>query len=590
MSKQSFYLNDKFSTFSSLGKSFKYDFNYLKNSIKRNDLVANEKKILEAFKLCYELYKDQKHVSGLYKYTHSLEVALIIIEELKIRDRDTIIAAMLHDVLIDIQNIDINFLEKNTSKDVVNLIVGITNITHIDEKNNKAETYRKLFLAIIKDIRILIIKLANRLHTLRTLQYLPQKQQKEIAEETLNFFAPFAHRLGLQRLKNELEARSFYSINTAQYEQILEFLAEKKKQFSEHMFIFIDALKKVLDETGVPYRLKGIYKQEYEVFLMLQDGKKLEDIDDLFSLVIVLKTENEEECYNVYKALSIKFKTLEVSDYISKPNTDWSRSLNIELHHPNNGAVKILIRTQFMQDLAEQGLGKLLAQAHSSYEILQISEEDANLWISWMKNIIETKEEQASQIIWNSIKNNILDKKITVFTKNKEDKIILPKNSTLIDFAFAISLETGIHAITGKVNNVVKNIFTKLEDGDEVEIITSNKCYPDSSWLKNIVFFKSACYLTDYFKTNYNLKTKQKNIIFTKKEFTTINITGIERNGLLTEIKKKIGLENIYRIRLFPCVLCWEIAIDVKTQEKDVINKYFLELFKIHGIKSVLIN
>ena len=589
MSKQSFYLNDKFSTFSSLGKSFKYDFNYLKNSIKRNDLVANEKKILEVFKLCYELYKDQKHVSGLYKYTHSLEVALIIIEELKIRDSDTIIAAMLHDVLIDIQDIDINFLEKNTSKDIVNLIVDITNIAHIDKKNNKAETYRKLFLAIIKDIRIFIIKLADRLHVLRSLQYLPQKQQKEIAEETLNFFAPFAHRLGLQKLKNELEARSFYSINTTQYEQMLEFLAEKKKQFSEYMFVFIGAFKKVLDEVGVPYKLKSIHKQEYEIFLMLQDGKKLEDIDDLFSLVIVLKTENEEECYNVYKSLSNKFNILEVSDYISKPNTDWYRSLNIKLHNPN-GAVEILIRTQFMQDLAEHALGKILTRKHSAYDILQISEEDANLWSNWMKNIIETKEEQAGQIIWNSIKNNIFDKKITVFTKNKKNKIILPENSTLIDFAFSISLEIGIHAITGKVNNVVKNIFTKLKDGDEVEIITSNKCYPDSSWLKNIVSFKSACYLNSYFKTNYKLKTKQKNISPQKEEITTISITGVERNGLLTDIKEKIGFENIYRIRLFPCTLCWEIAIDVKTQEKDVINNYFLELFKIHGIKSILIS
>lgn len=589
MSKQSFYLNDKFSTLSSLGKSFKYDFNYLKNSIKRNNLVANEKNILEAFKLCYELYNDQKYVSGSYKYTHSLEVALIIIEELKIRDSDTIIAAILHNVLINIQNIDIDFLEKNTSKEIVNLIVGVTEIANIDKKNNKAEIYRKLFLAIIKDIRVFIIKLADRLHILRTLQYLPQKQHKEIAEETLNFFAPFAHRLGLQKLKNEIEARSFYSINTTQYEQILEFLADKKKLFSEYMFTFIYDFRNVLDEVGVPYKLKGVHKQEYEIFLMLQDGKKLEDIDNLFSLVVVLKTENEEECYNVYKALADKFKISEVTDYISKPHTDWYRSLNMKLHNPN-GSVEIIIRTQFMQDLSEYGIGKLLTRKQSSCDILQVSEEGANLWNKWMKHIIETKGEQASQIIWNSIKNNILDKKITVFTKNKEAKIILPENSTLIDFAFSTSLETGIHAVTGKVNNVVKNIFTKLEDGDEVEIITSNKCYPDSSWLKNIVFFKSACYLTDYFKTNYNLKTKQKNIIFTKKEFTTINITGIERNGLLTEIKKKIGLENIYRIRLFPCTLCWEIAIDIKTQEKDVINKYFLELFKIHGIKSVLIS
>lgn len=579
-----------------LGHSFESDLNYLASAIDSNKLEVDKDLILEQFKYCYELYKGRNRFSNYPAYLHPLSVALIIIEELQVNDTATIVAALMHDIIIDFDEFDINAVHDRFPDDIADLIIEVTNISHTGQhaeiQKNQAEIYRKLFLSIVKDLRIFIIKLADRLHNLRMINYFQPERQKKLAEDTLDFFTPFAHRLGLQKLKTELETRSFYFLNGTQYNQILEFLAVRKKSFSEYLFLFLDSLKNCLDEAGIKYHLKTVQKQAYEIFSLLKDGKKLEDISDLFAMVIVLETEDENECSNTYNILLNKFNSFNFFDYISNPVFDLYHSLKTKLHNIN-GDVELIIRTEKMENYAENGFLPYLTKkntAETSYELLKISEEEAELWGNWMQSMIETKGKQAPQIIWDTIKNNVFEKEITVYTKNNVP-VKLPKDSTLIDFAFAVSYEMGMHVITGKVNNTIKDIFSRLEDGDLVEVITSAKCNPESNWLNNVVSFKAICHLHEYFKSNihYKLKRGRKKEIKADYAVKLINIVGVDRNGMVNDIQAQLGADKILRIRLAHYVNEFEAVVEIKTQLDENINIYFAKLFNIKGIKSVSI-
>ncbi len=575
---------------SPFGKNQERDLEYLLTAIKKNHLEIDELQIIKAFTLSCELHEGQKRRSGVPYYVHPLSVALILIEELKIADTSMITAALLHDVIEDIPSVDKAFIENKFDKNIADLIDGITKIAHTgvrsELKKNKAETYKKLFMSIIQDGRIFLIKLCDRLHNLRTLQYLPNKKRTEIAEETLNFYTPFAHKLGITKLKMELETRSFFFYNYNQYKYILEFLAEKKRYFAEYMFVFVDMIKTCLNEKNIPHHLSVFHKHEYEIFLMLNDGKKLEEIDNISSLIIVLDSNNEEDCYMAHKALAAKFSSSYLVDYIVNPKTDWYRSINTELYS-SEGKVEIIIRTAEMQEAAENGfISNITKKKSASYKSIDISEYDLRLWGDWMQDIIEQKGEDATQIIWNSLKNNVFDESITVYTKDKTP-VHLPPKSTLIDFAFSQSEETGLHTITGKVNSSIKNIFSELNDGDVVEVITSAKCNPDSSWLNHIVSWKANCCLYNYFKTDYRLKSN--NVRATNRQYSAslFRISGIDKAGILPEITQNIGKDKIHRIALSPSCGYFEATLQTEKLPSEAINSYFLKLSKIQGIKSI---
>ena len=594
---------------SPFGKNYREDIKYILNSIKNKNLPLDEKIISEALELCFEIHKNKKLCSGEPEYVYYYSLALILVDELQLADTSMIVAALLYTPQLydcTLHNSQNEESSKNNFEQILRekfddstnkLIFELSKIGQHENssevKYNQAEIYRNLFLAIAKDIRIFIIKLCDRLYTLRTLEYLPKNKQVEIAEDILNFYAPFSHRLGLPKLQSELEARSFYFLDNPLYTQILEFIAEKKKEFSEYMFMFIDEIRDILETNNFRYKLETIHKQEYEIFLLLTNGKKIEEITDLFSLEIILYTEKNEDCHNAYNALFAKINSLKkTTDYLTTSNEESLHSVAAELYTPN-GIVKIIIRTMDMKLSTERTWltnNNSEIGSYNSYNLLNISDEDAVIWGNWMKNIIETKGVQATQIIWNSIKNNVFEKTITVYSRDNQ-AIQLPINSTLIDFAFHISKETGLHIITGKTNNTIKNIFSKLNDGDVVEIITSNKCRPDYSWLNHIVSFRATCYLHEYFKTNYKLKTTHKsNITHDSVEFSTIHVCGIKKSNFLNSLVSVIGQETIRRIRLVPDSMFFEVAIDTNKLAKETANLYFSNIFKLQGVKKVCIS
>lgn len=577
-------------TISPFGRDYNDDLEYLLNAIAQFDVDYDKTLIVKAFKICYDLNRGNQRASGIPNYVHSLSVALILIEEIKISDESMIIAALLHDVIKDRLDYNLYDIGRDFGITVANLVTGVTSIAHTGErgeiKKNKAETYRKLFTSVAKDVRVFVIKVCDRLHNIRTLQYLPPHKQVDIAKETLNFYTPFAHKLGLIKVKNELESRSFYFYNYTQYKQILEFLALKKSVFTEYIYFFLDSIKTCLNENNFPHTIKIMHKQEYEIFLMMQEGKKIDEIDNIFSLGIVLDSNDENDCYRANSILVSSFATSNFVDLLEKPHIDWNRSLNNTLYAPD-GKVSITIRTQEMEDLASQGLIKKIINSNDSFQGFDLQKEDFELWENWMQYIIETKEEEATQIIWNSIKRNVYSEYITVLSHKGEQ--ILPKGSTVIDLAFAISYETGLHIITSKVNGLIKDIFYELNDGEAVEIITSPKCYPDSSWQNYAITFKAICHLSNFFKTNYNLK-ENKRIDVEPSEYQVLRVSAVESNGMVTQIQQIIGIENIQRISLASYINSFEIAIKTLKLTKDVNNAIFLRLIKINGIKSVCID
>jgi len=577
---------------SPFGRDYNYDLEYLLNAIKKLDANYNKALITMAFKTCYNLHSEDKRASGVPNYVHSLSVALILVEEIEIYNTSMIISALLHDVIKDeVINYNIDDIERDFGTTVANLVVGITNIAHIGErtevKKNKAETYLNFFTSIAKDIRVFVIKLCDRLHNIRTLQYLSPHKQINIAKETLNFYTPFAHKLGLIKIKKELENRSFYFYNYTQYNQIVEFLSVKKSIFTEYTYFFLDSIKTYLNKNGFPHTIKIMQMHEYEIFLMMQEGKKIDEIDNIFSLGIVLDSNDENDCYKANAVLVSNFATSDFVDLLEKPKIDWNRSLNNILYGPD-GKVDITIRTKKMEELASQGLIKKIITS-GSFRGFDLSEEDFELWENWMKYIIETKEDDASEIIWNSIKKNVYNEQINILSQNGE-QILLPKGSTVIDLAFAISYETGLHTITSKVNGIIKDIFYELNDGEFVEIITSPKCYPDSNWQNHAITFKAICHLSNFFKTNYNLKEKKHKNDVEFFEYQILRVSGVENDGTLTKIKQIIGIENIQRITLASHINSFEAAIKTYKFTKDLNNSLFFNLIKVNGIKSISIH
>jgi len=590
-------------TISPFGRNYEFDLNYLLEAIDNNKLNAKnklDKKIIKkAFEFCYNEHKGVLRKSGVPLYTHPLSVALILIEELKIPDTAIIATALLYDILRYSPNFNQSIIEKEFGENIANLVRDTANFSR---KNNpiysvqnsnseitKAEFFHKLFAVIIKDIRIFLVKLCDRLHNIRTLQYLPESRQVQIAEETLKFFTPFAHRLGLKKLQHELESRSFYFYNNTQYKQILDFLKVKKRTFIEYMYIIVDNIKTSIKELNISHKINVMHKQEYEIFEIMQNGKKLDEIDDIFSLEIVLNSKDSGVCLQIHKHLVEKFDTVEYIDLLTNPTVNTDNSVSTELFGLN-GRIHIDIRTKKMQENAFNVTIQKIVNKRSLLDS-EISEEDIELWTNWMDYIIEVKDnESAARLIWSSIKNNIYNSKITVSTRNG-GVVTLPKTSTVIDLAFALSPEIGTTLITCKINGVVKNIFTELKNGDMVEIITSPKCHPDSNWLNNAISFRTIAHLTNYFKTSFELKlnSAKSNISLGNSE-QLFRITGINSsNNLLSKIRETIGQENIRRIAISPNSNIFETAIQTNFPNNKINNDLFLNLIKINGVKSVLV-
>lgn len=472
-------------------------FDRLLEACKRNFPSIDEKFLAKGFEFAIEAHKNDRRASGDEYITHPFEVALIVAQEIPL-DEVTVVSALLHDTVEDTE-ISVELLQKEFGKEVAEIVDGVTKISGIFKGHEitQAENFRKLLLSMVKDVRVILVKFADRLHNMRTLEHLNPEKQRRIAQETLEIYAPFAHRFGLAQFKWELEDLAFKYLNKVAYDEISNKISAKRNERESFIKKFAEPISKKLDEYKLKYEISGRAKHLYSIYRkMVRRNKPFEEIYDLFAIRIILDTEDKNDCYTtlgivnqMYPPVADRFK-----DYISVPKTNNYQSIHTTIVGPEGKLVEVQIRTRSMHEIAERGFA-----AHWRYkESKTTSDKDLENWVNWVRDIFEsaTKDEDKKDLIEN-FKLNLYQDEIYVFTP-KGDLKRLPVNSTPVDFAFEIHSKVGHHCIGAKVNGKIVPLDTPLHSGDQVEVIISKNQHPNKNWLKFAVTHKAKNEIRKY--------------------------------------------------------------------------------------------
>lgn len=465
---------------------------------RKNLRTVDESLIRRAYEFSLEAHKQDLRASGEPYFNHPYEVAMIVAREIPLDDI-SIAAALLHDVAEDTEY-EIKDVREEFGDTIADIVDGATKISDIFQSHEitQAESYRKLLLSLVNDIRVMLIKFADRLHNMRTLEYLPEDRRDRIARETLDIYAPFAHRFGLAKIKMELEDLSFKYLHPQEYEDIAHHIKAKRREREAYIKKFVTPIEKRLKEEGFQFEIEGRPKNLYSIYnKMITRNKPIDELYDLFAVRIILETDNPNDCFNVFGIVSAIYIPIpeRFKDYISVPKKNGYRSLHTTLVGPEGKMVEVQIRTRAMHEVAEKGVA-----AHWKYkgEHSALDEELEN-WITWVREIFEQAESDSSRQLLESFKLNLYQDEIYVFTPKGELKI-LPKNATPVDFAFAVHTKIGFHCIGAKVMGRIVPLDYQLKSGDQVEIITSKNQTPNPDWERFVVTHKAKSHIRKWIK------------------------------------------------------------------------------------------
>lgn len=510
---------------------------------------VNENLISNAFRFALEAHKNDRRASGEPYITHPYEVAMIFAKELPIDDI-SVASALLHDVVEDTK-FTIKDIRAEFGDEVAEIVDGATQIEGIFENYEvkTLESFKKLMLSMTTDLRIILVKFADRLHNLRTLDYLPPSRQIRMAQETLEIFAPFAHRFGLSNIKTEMEDLSFKYINKQLYDEIARKLKERKKERDKYIKKFIEPIADTLTKEGFKFEINGRAKHIYSIYRkMMSRNKSFDEIYDLFAVRVILDTENKNDCFSVYGIITQIFIPVpeRFKDYISLPKQNGYQSIHTTVVSKEGKLVELQIRTREMHDIAEKGIA-----AHWKYkENIKISEKKLDEWMKWIRETIENagKEDYSSEQLIESFKMNLYQDEIYCFTPKGELKI-LPKDSTPVDFAFAIHTEVGMRCIGAKVNGKIISLDTPLKSGSQVEILTSKNQTPKRDWEKLVVTQKAKSDIKKYFNTERRKKAEKGKEIFEKKlKKYKAHINDDDLTRIIQKLKYKDMLDFYYEV------------------------------------------
>jgi GTP pyrophosphokinase/guanosine-3',5'-bis(diphosphate) 3'-pyrophosphohydrolase len=452
-------------------------------------------RVAKAINFIEEKHSNQVRASGEPYITHPIEVALTLAQ--MGLDINTVVAGLLHDVLEDTQT-TYQELEEKFGKQVASIVQGVTKLGKLefrDIQEQKAENYRKLILATAKDLRVILVKLADRLHNMKTLGYLRKDKQLRIAKETLDIYVPIANRLGVWNIKTELEDLCFMYLYPSEYEKVKNFVGKSRKELEDYLKrSFIPKLKEALKLSGIdahityrPKHLYGIWQKT------VRKGIRLEDVHDILGVRVILNT--PQECYTVLGIIHSTFKPVpgKFDDYISLPKPNLYQSLHTTVVGPKGRMVEVQIRTWEMHERAEKGIA-----AHWAYKEGK-SLKDNSVY-SWLKSLVESIQgsKNPHELIEN-MKLELFSEEVFVFTP-KGDLLVLPKGATPVDFAYYIHTDIGNHCAGAKVNGRIVSLNYKLQNGDMVEIITHPSKKPNPEWLKFIVTSKAKNKIKAYLK------------------------------------------------------------------------------------------
>lgn len=453
----------------------------LVSEIKKSKIPINISLIKKAYFFAEQAHSSQKRLSKEPYIKHPLNVAFILIK--LNMDEETIAAGLLHDILEDTK-ITYAHIEKEFGKKIAYLVDGVTNISKIDysdREESTAENLRKMLLATSKDFRVVIIKLADRLHNMRTLEYLPKQDQIRIAKETLDIYAPLAYRLGISSIKSELEDLSFKFLDPKEYAKILQGIVTTKKHREKVLLEIKEELEKALKNSNIDaklqYRLKNIYSISKKIS---ERNYELENIRDLIALRVI--TKNVRECYEVLGIVHHLWTPVEngVRDFIAVPKSNMYQSIHTNVITSHGFIFEVQIRTEEMHKIAESGIA-----AHWQYKRME-SDEKFDKRLEWLKEIVASENKNSEML--ETLKIELFGEEIFVFTP-KGKVIEIPSKSTPVDFAYQLHSDIGDHCIGAKVNGRFVSLNYELKNGDVVEIITQKNHRPSRDWLK---FVKSS--------------------------------------------------------------------------------------------------
>lgn len=489
--------------------------------------------IRKAFDMALESHKDMRRKSGEPYIYHPIAVAQIAAEEIGL-GTTSIVCALLHDVVED-TDVSLEEVENIFGKKVARIIDGLTKISGIFDPNSsmQAENFRKMLLTLADDVRVILIKLADRLHNMRTMEFMPRDKQLKIASETSYLYAPLAHRLGLYAIKSELEDLSLKYTDPDTYKFIARKLNEKKAERERYVTEFIGPIKEILHDQGIEADVFGRPKSIHSIWnKMRKKSTPFEEVYDLFAIRIIIDTNIEMEKADCWKAYSIVTDLYRpnpdrLRDWISSPKGNGYESLHTTVMGPKGQWVEVQIRTKRMNEIAEKGFA-----AHWKYKESN-SDSGLDQWIQKVRDILSSPESNALDFV-SDFKMNLFSDEIFIFTP-KGSLIQLPQAATALDFAFEIHSDLGASCIGAKVNHKLVPISHVLQNGDQVEIITSGKQTPKEDWLNIVITAKAKS------KIKSSLKEEKRRIAEDGKEI-------LERK--LKSIKVNYNTDNLNKLTL----------------------------------------
>ena len=459
-------------------------------------LSSNHRKKVEiidkAFKFARDAHQGIRRRSGEPYILHPIAVATIVSQEIGLGST-SISAALLHDVVED-TDYTVEDIEAQFGKKIARIVDGLTKISggiFGDKASLQAENFRKLLLTMSEDIRVVLIKMADRLHNMRTLSSMPANKQYKIAGETLYIYAPLAHRLGLYAIKTELEDLSFRYNHPSEYQRIKDQIAASEESRNELFARFSAPIRERLDNMGLKYEFNARVKSCYSIWNKMQNKRiPFEEVYDLYAARIVFECDDESAekriCWNIYNEVTEVYTKHpdRVRDWLTTPKVNKYRALHVTVMGPDGNWVEVQIRSRKMDDIAERGFA-----AHWKYKIGE-GEEEAELaaWLSTIVDILKDPEPNAIDFL-DTIKLNLFASEIVVFTP-KGEMVTLPKGASVLDMAFMLHTDLGTHCIAGKVNHKLVPLSYKMSSGDQVEILTSNSNEPKPEWEKFLVTAK----------------------------------------------------------------------------------------------------
>ncbi|MDX5435548.1 MAG: RelA/SpoT family protein, partial [Pontibacter sp.] len=487
---------------------------YAKPFLKDNDA----KIIKKAFNTSVEAHKDMRRKSGEPYIYHPLAVAQIAVEEIGL-GTTSIVAALLHDVVED-TDMEIADIEREFGPSVARIIEGLTKISGVFDygSSQQAENFRKMLLTLSDDVRVILIKLADRLHNMRTLDSMPRHKQLKIASETMYLYAPLAHRLGLYAIKSELEDLYLKYTDTDTYKDISNKIRQTRSARNKFIKDFISPIEEELRKYGFKFTIKGRPKSIYSILKKIKKQNiTFDEIYDLFAIRIILDVPLENEkaaCWQVYSIITDFYQPNpdRLRDWVNTPKANGYESLHTTVMSKLGQWVEVQIRTKRMDEIAERGYA-----AHWKYKTdgSQGSESGLEQWINKVRDMLENNTANALEFM-DEFRKNLFVEEVFVFTP-KGELIILPDKATALDFAFEIHSQIGLQCLGAKVNQKLVPLSYKLKNGDQVEILTSQKQKPNEEWLQYVVTSKARSRIKESLREERKNRAEQGKIMLDRR-------------------------------------------------------------------------